>query len=65
MEGTAVHEASTVGIRPDWILVKGISDWGHDRTDRMRAPAVANAVEFVFHVVASRSMSRPRADLDA
>jgi nucleoside phosphorylase len=60
MEGVAVHEAATRGVKPDWILVKAISDWGFDKTSGRQALAAANAAEFVTHVIASGALRRPR-----
>ena len=51
MEGTGLHEASTLDTRPEWIMVKAISDWGHHKTDRDQRTAAGNAADYVVHVV--------------
>jgi nucleoside phosphorylase len=51
MEGAGVHEASTLDTRPDWIMVKGISDWGYHKSDRDQRRAAANAADYLVHVV--------------
>lgn len=33
MEGTGIHEATMQGEKPDWIMVKAISDWGYGKVD--------------------------------
>jgi nucleoside phosphorylase len=62
MEGTGVHEAATLGTKPDWIMVKGISDWGHRKTKHGQPQAAGNAADFVIHVIASGALRhhRPR-----
>ena len=42
MEGAGVYEAATLDDKPDWIMVKAISDWGYRKTDgdqQLAAPA--------------------------
>jgi len=58
MEGTGVYEATTEDIKPDWILVKAISDWGYDKDDNGQPFAAHNAAEFVVHVIASGALRR-------
>lgn len=58
MEGTAVYEAATRGVKPDWILVKAISDWGFGKSSDAQPQAAANAAEFVVHVIASGALRR-------
>jgi nucleoside phosphorylase len=58
MEGTGVYEATTEDIKPDWILVKAISDWGYQKDDGGQPLAARNAAEFVAHVVASGALRR-------
>jgi nucleoside phosphorylase len=60
MEGAGVHEAATLGMKPDWIMVKAISDWGHGKTDHAQSSAAQNAADFVTYVVASGALRRPR-----
>jgi nucleoside phosphorylase len=58
MEAVGVAEAATTGSRPEWIVVKGISDWGHDKSDQDQPLAAGNAADFVAHVVAA-GLSHP------
>ncbi len=60
MEGVGVHEAAAAGSKPDWIMVKGISDWGYDKTDRYQTLAARNAAEFVAHVIAGGALGPRR-----
>jgi len=60
MEGIAVYNATTRGTKPDWIVVKGISDWGYDKTDRHQPVAARNAADFVVHVVAGGGLDERR-----
>jgi nucleoside phosphorylase len=56
MEGTAVYEATRLGVRPDWIMVKAISDWGCRKSDDQQRLAADNAADFVIHVIASGAL---------
>ena len=58
MEGIAVYEATAQDPKPDWIMVKAISDWGHAKTDRAHTIAAGNAADLVLHVIASGSLRR-------
>lgn len=60
MEGAGVYEASTLDSKPDWIMVKAISDWGYQKTDQAQAAAARNAAGFVLHVMASGALRRRR-----
>jgi nucleoside phosphorylase len=60
MEALGVYEACSEGVKPDWIMVKGISDWGHGKKDHGHATAAANAAEFVLQVVAAGGLSTRR-----
>ncbi len=60
MEGAGVYEAATEGSKPDWIMVKAISDWGYQKTGEAQASAAQNAAEFVIHVIASGTLRRRR-----
>lgn len=60
MEGTGVHEAATLGVKPDWIMIKAISDWGHDKTKDAQPLAARNAAEFVTHALADRALRHRR-----
>jgi nucleoside phosphorylase len=61
MEGAGVHEASTLDTRPDWIMVKGISDWGYHKSDRDQRRAAANAADYLVHVVLGGGFRSKRA----
>jgi nucleoside phosphorylase len=58
MEGIAVYEAAAQDPKPDWIMVKAISDWGHAKTDRAHAIAAGNAADLVLHVIAGGGLRR-------
>jgi nucleoside phosphorylase len=60
MEGTGVYEATLLDHKPDWIMVKAISDWGYDKTDAGQPKAARNAAEFVMHVIAGGALRRRR-----
>ena len=59
MECAGVYEAATLDSKPDWIMVKGISDWGCGKTAEAQPLAAQNAAEFVTHVIAGGAL-RPR-----
>jgi nucleoside phosphorylase len=50
MEGAGVYAAASPG-KVDWIVVKAICDWGHDKTDEWQELAARNAAEFVVHTI--------------
>ena len=56
MEGSGVHEASTLSVKPDWILVKATSDWGYGKSNNAQPQAAKNAADYVTHVVASGAL---------
>ncbi|HEY4007432.1 MAG TPA: hypothetical protein VGM60_19925, partial [Pseudonocardia sp.] len=58
MEAAAVHEAATLGVKPDWIMVKGVSDWGYCKASHGQPQAARSAADFVTHVVASGALRR-------
>jgi nucleoside phosphorylase len=58
MEGIAVYEAAAQDPKPDWIMVKAISDWGYGKTDRAHALAAGNAADLVLHVIANGGLRR-------
>jgi nucleoside phosphorylase len=60
MEAAGVYEAATMDSKPDWIMVKAISDWGFGKTSEFQALAAQNAAEFVIHVIASGALRRRR-----
>jgi nucleoside phosphorylase len=58
MEGIAVYEAAAQDPKPDWIMVKAISDWGYAKTDRAHTVAAGNAADLVLHVIAGGGLRR-------
>lgn len=62
MEGIGVAEATMEEFKPDWIVVKAISDWGYDKTDDRQIEAAHNVAKFLVGVLASGALSRRRAD---
>lgn len=50
MEGAGVYAAAAKN-RVEWIIIKGISDWGQNKTSEFRAMAAESAAEFVAHVI--------------
>jgi nucleoside phosphorylase len=58
MEGAGVYSASSKR-RCEWIMVKGISDWGFNKDDRSRALAARNAVGFVGVALGQGGLSQP------
>jgi len=55
MEGAGVY-ASSMKEKVDWIVIKGISDWGYDKRDEDQEPAAANAIDFTWQVIKSGSL---------
>jgi nucleoside phosphorylase len=58
MEGAGVYEAATLDDKPDWIMVKAISDWGYRKTDGDQQLAARNAAVFVVRVIAGGALRR-------
>jgi nucleoside phosphorylase len=59
MEGSGIYAASARG-KVDWIVIKGISDWGgHGGTDRDLG--AASAARFVVHIIEAGGLNRPPA----
>lgn len=56
MEGAGAYQAAALEGKPDLIMVKAISDWGHGKTEDMQATAARNAAEFVTHVIATSTL---------
>jgi nucleoside phosphorylase len=56
MEGSGVYEAATLGTKPEWIMVKAISDWGYSKTAKKQPLAARNAAQFVVHVISSGAL---------
>jgi nucleoside phosphorylase len=50
MEGAGVYIAGAAR-KVDWIVVKGISDWGVEKVDGGQSLAASNAAQFLLHVV--------------
>ncbi len=50
MEAGGIYTAATRS-KVDWAMVKGICDWGYDKTDAYQAAAAANAASFVVHMI--------------
>ena len=50
MEGAGLYSAANKR-KVDWIIVKGISDWGFNKSDRWQQLAATNAAEFVKHTL--------------
>lgn len=55
MEGAALYAAAAKD-RVDWIVVKGIADWGYHKTNEHQDLAAANAAEFVVRMLTISSM---------
>ena len=52
MEAAGVYEVATRDPKPDWIMVKAISDFGHDRAAGVYpATAAQNAAEFIVFMI--------------
>ena len=43
----------------DWLVIKGISDWGHGKTDDQQELAAGSAAAFAVHVISQGGLSRP------
>jgi nucleoside phosphorylase len=41
----------------DWIVVKGIADWGINKSDEFQREAALNAVRFTFHVISTGGLA--------
>ena len=50
MEAAGVY-AACVRADVEWIVVKGICDWGQDKTPEAQGPAAANAATFVLDLI--------------
>jgi nucleoside phosphorylase len=50
MEAAGLY-AAAAQAKCDWILVKGISDWGMEKTDKHQAPAARHATNFVVDLI--------------
>ncbi len=56
MEGAAVY-ASSVRAGTEWIVVKGICDWGQAKDDAAQGRAAANAATLVLDLIAARAFA--------
>ena len=57
MEGAGLYCAGAKK-HVEWIVAKGISDWGHDKADHHRPQAAANAASYVMHVLHTGGLAR-------
>ncbi|GAA2527449.1 hypothetical protein Ahu01nite_088530 [Winogradskya humida] len=57
MEGAAVY-AAAVRAGVEWIVVKGICDWGQDKIDTAQVLAATNAAAVVFDLIEARAFVR-------
>ncbi|MGP4018808.1 5'-methylthioadenosine/S-adenosylhomocysteine nucleosidase family protein [Saccharopolyspora sp. 5N708] len=57
MEGAGLYAAS-FKRKIDWILIKGISDWGENKTDEFQKAAAGAAADYVVHVVKTGGLSK-------
>ncbi|MEV6527238.1 hypothetical protein AB0M43_35445 [Longispora sp. NPDC051575] len=58
MEAAGVYEACTVGKKPNWIMIKAISDLGYRKSDRHQQRAAENAARFAVHMLATAGLQR-------
>jgi len=56
MEGAGVY-VSSVRARTEWIVVKGICDWGRDKNADAQDTAAANASRLVLDLIAARAFA--------
>ncbi|HEX6684226.1 MAG TPA: hypothetical protein VF062_15590 [Candidatus Limnocylindrales bacterium] len=56
MEGAGVY-ASSVRVGTEWIVVKGICDWGWDKNSDSQELAAANASKLVLDLIAARAFA--------
>ena len=56
MEGAGVY-VSSVRAGTEWIVVKGICDWGHDKNSDAQESAAANASKLVLDLIAARAFA--------
>lgn len=56
MEGSGLYSVASKR-KIDWIVVKGICDWGAGKTDDHQAAAAGNAVEYVLHTISQGGFS--------
>ncbi len=63
MEGAGVY-AAAVRKQTEWIVVKGISDWGHGKRDDVQEKAAGNAAAVVLDLVGARAFARRDSDAE-
>ncbi|MFF5079905.1 hypothetical protein ACFY36_22870 [Actinoplanes sp. NPDC000266] len=56
MEGAAVY-ATSVRAHTEWIVVKGICDWGRDKSSEAQEVAAANAATLVLDLIAASAFA--------
>ena len=59
MEGSGVY-AAAVRARTEWIVVKGISDWGRGKTADVQDAAATNAATFVLDLIQAQAFAKHR-----
>ena len=52
MEAGGIYTVCTKR-KVEWIVVKGISDWGMDKNDKDQEIAITNSIKYVFHVLSN------------
>jgi nucleoside phosphorylase len=60
MEGAGVYAAAAPD-RAEWIIVKGISDWGFNKDDNAQKRASDNASAFILHVIRAGALDKTSA----
>jgi hypothetical protein len=61
MEGYALYTAAFFKKVIDWLLIKGISDWGEDTKDDMHQPtAASNAAELLLKLCDIKNLVLPQ-----
>jgi nucleoside phosphorylase len=58
MEGSGIYAAAAKRGVP-WIVVKGICDWGFEKSDLAQPMAAQNAASYTMHVIASGGLAAP------
>jgi nucleoside phosphorylase len=56
MEGAGIYSVA-VKRKIDWIVIKGIADWGIKKSDEFQHAAASNAIHFTFHVISTGSLA--------
>jgi nucleoside phosphorylase len=58
MEGAGLYAAAARN-KVDWIIIKGISDWGQHKTSEFREVAAESAADFLVHVIQTGALDQP------